>query len=559
MCCAGYQRGCEDFTELFGVQFTPGSRQRFKVGTMTLFRSRHTATALLTAAALVLAACGGGSSEPAAETPAETPAPVEADAVEADEPDPADAEPVETDPSDAEPVTTDANGSDLSIDIRCAVKANAGDYSEIECSEPHDAQFAGFVSAPEGGNPIAQMSACGAPVELLTGRPMVEFGFDAGVASVDGSGDIECWAEVTAPGALTASLDVPGALGDNVFITDLEPGTCFLLSDPEGFDLATLPGCEAKGAEMIYGKFLADDGPAPDGAAVDDFFLQCDAIEADADFDLIGNSRYIISPLDDSWEAHDRRTILCITWTDPEADPEADLEADVTEQTRPTGLDSPFCATFDDELDTFLQASCDEPHNGEFAGFVTTADGALPDDASEASNLIKSLCREQVEALTGRSMLLHGVGIGFSSLGGLGEQLDSDIECYVSLEVEDGFIAAIGEVGLDAALMYSIIADLDPGTCFLFASDTAFDHGTVVPCATEDALMAVGSFVVTDAAGSPHPGDDALRVLRTDQCAAVLAASGLAADSATVSGTFPGEQSWTVFDRRIVTCDATPL
>jgi len=68
--------------------------------------------------------------------------------------------------------------------------------------------------------------------------------------------------------------------------------------------------------------------------------------------------------------------------------------------------------------------------------------------------------------------------------------------------------------------------------------------------------MHFGSF---DADDVPYPGEDELRVIRAEGCAEVMAGSGLAADPATVSGTFPDEVEWKRQDQRTITCDATPL
>lgn len=153
---------------------------------------------------------------------------------------------------------------------------------------------------------------------------MIDFGLEARSLPIEESDDIECSAEATSLGALTEPLSSADALGDNVFITDLAPGTCFARADP--------------------------------------------------------------------------------------------------------------------------------------------------DDANEASNLMKSLCREHVEALTGPTMLLHGVGRGFSSLGGLGglgEELESDIEWYASLKIEDGFMAVISHVGPDAVLSGEARFSCVRRTCWL--------------------------------------------------------------------------------------------
>ena len=172
--------------------------------------------------------------------------------------------------------------------------------------------------------------------------------------------------------------------------------------------------------------------------------------------------------------------------------------------------------------------------------------------------MLRQLCRDSVEQLTGRDLSRFGAGVGFVSVDGLGEPMVNDVECYASTGLEGAFVGAISEIGYSAALDVEILADLTPGTCFVFVDDDSFDFGEVVPCDAPDALMAIGSFAVVDPPGAPHPGDDELRALRAERCGEILAASGLAADPSTVSGTFPNEKNWVAFDRREVTCDATP-
>ena len=506
----------------------------------------HRSAAFVTVLALALTACGGGSDSEPADSRAEVSV---ADETDADAAEPADTEPANT----GVPAT---DGNDTVDAGRCGVVVGEGEYEPVDCAEPHDAEFAGTAPAPVSADSVSLMIACAPSIEALTGRPLVRFGLDVGVAVIDGDDRVECWAEASAEGTLSASIlddGLDAAIGDFVFITGLADGSCFQLADPDGdsYDLATLADCGDPAAEMLYGQFEADDGPVPDDATNDGFFARCDDIEADAEFDVIGNARYIISPLDDNWEALDRRTVLCIAWNDPGGEPNDELPD-------PDAAAGPVCANYDEALAEYPQVPCDEPHTAEFAGSVAPPTGDLPDDEVEASILLRQLCREPVELLTGRDLSRFGVGVGFVSIDGLGEPMVNDIRCYVSVEVDGALVGAIAEVGYDAALEVDIIAELAPGTCFVFADDDSFDVGEIVPCGAPDALMAIGSFVVNEPAGAPHPGDDALRALRAERCGEILTASGLSADSSTVSGTFPNEKNWVAFDQREVTCDATP-
>ncbi len=504
----------------------------------------HRSAAWATALTVLLVACGGGSDSTSVDTRSEATGVAETD-------------PVEPQPADTEVPTTDGNDT---VDAgRCGVIVGDGEYDPIDCAEPHDAEFAGLTAARAGTDSVSLMTACGVAVGGLTGRPVVEFGIDVGAAVIDGGDEIECWAEASAEGTLSASIlddGLDAALGDFVFITDLPDGSCYRLADPEedSFDIATDADCDDPSAEMIYGQFEADDGPVPDDDTTNGFFARCDELAAEAAFDLIGNSTYIISPLDDNWEALDRRTVLCITWTDPDLEPaEEFVDFD------PAAAVGPVCANYDDDLADYPPVPCDEPHTSEYAGSVTPPPGNLPADEAEATIVLRTLCRDAVETLTGRSLSVHGSGVGFVSLGGLGEPMVQDIRCYLSIDVDGIMTGAVSEIGYENALNHEIIGDLEPGTCFTFAGEEAFDYGDVVPCDAADALMALGSFVVEDPPGTPHPGDDALRALRTERCGEILASSDLAADPSTVSGTFPGDQNWVAFDRRQVTCDAMPL
>ncbi len=454
-----------------------------------------------------------------------------------------------------------ADGNDTVDDPRCAVVVGDGEYDPIDCNEPHDAEFAAVVAAPAATDSVSLMSACASSVEALTGRPQIEFGIDVAASVLDDGDEIECWAESAAPGTLSASIRNDGldaAIGEFAFITDLADGTCFRLADPATFDLATVVDCAADqtDTEMIYGQFEADDGPVPDDETVDAFFARCDAFEATSEVDVIGNATYIISPLADNWEALDRRTVLCIAWTDP------DLESvDQPGDFDPSSAAGPVCANYDDAFAEYEQVPCDEPHSAEYAGSVTPPAGTLPDDRGDATVLLRRLCRAPVEALSGRDLSRFGSGLGFLSVDGLGEPMVNDVHCFVSLDYDGALTGAISEIGYDAALDLDIISELEPGTCFVLVDPEAFDLGESAPCDAPDALMAVGTFLALDEYPplAPYPGEDELRRLRTERCTDMLLASGLEVDESTLSGTFPEASSWEAFDSREVTCDAVPL
>ncbi len=200
---------------------------------------------------------------------------------------------------------------------------------------------------------------------------------------------------------------------------------------------------------------------------------------------------------------------------------------------------------------------CGEPHASEFVGFAPSPWEILPDDAEEAFAAMSAACRPFVEEFLDRPLNLPGPGMGTSvDAAGLGEPVNGDIECYVTTGGDETLIGLIAEVGLEAALNgVVVIYDLEPGSCFLLGED-AYAFGAPVDCGDPDALMHLGSFAAAD---GPYPGEDELRAIRAEGCAQVMADSGLAADPATVSGTFPDEVEWKRQDQRFITCDATPL
>ncbi len=109
--------------------------------------------------------------------------------------------------------------------------------------------------------------------------------------------------------------------------------------------------------------------------------------------------------------------------------------------------------------------------------------------------------------------------------------------------------------GPNNALQKVVVPELEPGTCFRLG-DSNFYLADPADCADADALMFVGNFDLDD---GEYPGEDAIREIRSVECARVFAESGVAADPTSVSGTFPGERDWRNMGQRTVACDATPL
>lgn len=533
---------------------------------------RRSSLPLAVVAALALAACGGGSSGPSgADTDrqidnaldnitelAEEIATTAPEEPASTEPEPA-AEPEEADPETEEADAEPDEGAPVALVARCANSVGEGaqtEFEDVDCDGSHDAEYASTVEAPEGLAPgddtefdILLTSGCFADVEELVGQPLIEFGLEIAylTESLPGdtfSGEVECWARSSAFGALSASLrdvDLPTALGDFVSLGSVPVGECYLpAADNNGsVSIGTLVDCSEVYADQIIGAIAIDDDEFP---GADALFArgdaECPALAAEADFEISGDTQSAIVPFETEWSAYGIREIVCTSYR------AADYEIQAF-----CGLSSPD--------DGYEDVPCDEPHDSEFVGPIAPPDGALPDNAVDAELLLDSLCAPIVsEYLGGRDLSQQGVGVGATVQVGLGDDFDGDVDCWAVTGSPGALIGSIAELGLDGAFGdLSVIGELEPGVCFTFAPD-AFDLGNVVTCDTPEALMAVGEFVNDD---GPHPGDDALREIRFERCSEILAASGLSADPASVSGTFPSANGWATLGRRTTTCDATPL
>ncbi len=506
---------------------------------------------------LTLAACGGSSSPSEADVDAQVDQAID-DAVDQFN-DIADSMP---EAPDDEPTTSSAPVEEAplepeAVEPRCAVK-DGDDYADVACSEPHDAEFAGIVDPPEGKSPTdeeefanALKVPCFDAVEALSGRAMNKFGLEVGGRTTDQPGatfaaDVECWAEVTAEGTLSASLretSLEEALGEYVLIGDMEPGSCFLLADEQqdSFDIGRVVDCDEQFAEMVLGVVTAEVGEYPGEDALRELGdTACGELADSVDFEVSGDTTGFILALEFEWTAREIRDFICTSYRS------ADYDA------------GPFCAiSIDGGHDP---AECDEPHDSEFVGTVPVPADVFPDVQEEAEALLKRACAPLVsEYLGGRDMTMPGIGVGFGADGALGEPMIGDVDCYVRAGSFDALSAAIADVGLDAALGDNVIvAELEPGTCLVYAADS-LDVGTIATCDTPDAFMFIGSF--TAEIDGPYAGLDELRVLRGQRCAEVLAESGLEPliDVATLSGVIPGESNWLGLDQRTITCDAEPI
>ncbi|MEP1124787.1 MAG: hypothetical protein ABJH68_12955 [Ilumatobacter sp.] len=513
-------------------------------------------TALGIAVVAVLAACGGGSS-PSQSDEVDDPPDASVEDVADEAPGSTEA-PETTEPAET-PVETTPEEDEVAP--RCAVEDD-GAYSEVSCDEPHDAEFAALVGPPDGVSPTdeeefddALRAHCVDAVVELTGRDANQFGFEVGATTTDQPGatfaaDVECWAEVTAEGTLTASLrdvSLEVSLGDNVIVGDIVPGNCFLFvdEDEDSFDIGRVADCEEQYAEMVVGIASSDvdtdDYPGED-AVVEIGDRVCGDVAGAADFELSGDTVSFIYPLAFEWEERGIRDLICTSYRSSDFEEGGDA----------------FCAT-KIEGGSYEETECDQPHDMEFVGPVEAPAEILPADYDEAVALLTAACSPLVsDYLGGRDLSQPGVGVTFDAEAELGEPIVGDVDCFVLVSSASGLSAAISDVGFDAALGdLRVVSELDPGTCFVNPPDS-FELGTVVPCDAPDALLQIGQFVVED---GPYPGEDPLRAIRGERCPQVLAESGLAdlVDVATLSGVFPNLEGWRDLGRRSVTCDASPL
>jgi Septum formation len=525
---------------------------------MSAPRRPSSVLATLLVAAIGIAACGGGSDDDASVTAVPDTATSETAPPPTDPPvtDPPATDPPATDPPTSdEPVGTEPPATMPTPPVTCGEKVELGEYAVVDCDEPHDSELVSLLPPPQQNAPRdeADFEAtlarfCLPDVASYTGKDLsvvtVEIGFVSPTPLGESFEDpVECWVTMTAERSLVGSIAEVGldaALGDATFLSSLEPGDCYSMVDEQldSFDIVRLDPCDAEGVEQVVAFVTLESRayPGQDGL-VDEAFALCDAAVADTTVDMISSTVAVVYPDEIGWTVAEQRGAACVAYID-------------------TGDAEPVCA-IQIPSEGHDPVDCAEPHDSEFAGFVTPPDSDLPTDPIEAEILVTELCAPTVsEYLGGRDLSTSGVGVGFDANTGLGEPFGDDINCWVVVGSPGALDAAIAEVGLEAAMgEHRIIAELDPGTCFTFAPDT-YDLGFVVDCTTPDALMAVGLVSVDD--DGPWPGDDPLRAIRFDLCSAVLAETSLSVDPASVSGTFPNEIGWEALGRRYISCDAVP-
>jgi|JI10StandDraft_1071094.scaffolds.fasta_scaffold147652_2 hypothetical protein len=490
---------------------------------------------LLLAAALALAACGGGGGGTTATEPSVTTPPVVTDAT----------------PEPAAP--------------RCGVEAANG-FDDVDCTEPHQAEFAGLAAAPAGADDAAAVDACLPIVEAFIGQRLTKFVIDVGhVAGATATDDIECWAKAPLPDLLIdsiASAGLEGALGDVVIISDLDPGTCFTGISDDYFGLGRVAECSTLKAEMILGvvdSAATGDFPGRD-AVLDEFDGLCAALLEDADFELMSDTTSFIYGNEEEWNVYERRYAICTVYRPEDFQSPEDEEEDaafVGPESYVPGVDAPICLQNIGEGDAseWLQVDCSEPHTSELAAVAELPEGALPDDYDEAVRLLRELCAPLVQAYTRYDFGASGMFVDTRVTGSLGAPVESPVDCIASV-AGPALVGTFQEADLDQLLGdVKVLTSLSPGICFQFAAD-ANSLATEADCAEPGALLFVGTYQMAEY--DPYPEIDVLRAERSVECARVLAESGLSGDPATLSGTFISQANYELFGTRIATCDISP-
>jgi len=495
-------------------------------------------------AALALAACGGGGDDSA------------------------------TEPTDASVPTSPAATEPPPAAPRCGVEAGEG-FDEVECTEPHQAEFVGLVAPPaqadvdaETTEGAAVVAACMPSVEAFVGRPLTAFAIDiAHIPGATPTDDIECWAKAPVAGILVGSIAAVGleaALGDIVIVAELEPGTCFTSASDDYFGLGRVADCTTPKVDMVVGiaqSAFTGDWPGRD-EVVEEYDELCAALQQEADFELIADTTGFIFGSEEEWNLYGRTYAICTVYR-PEDFESADGEEAASDvfvgpESYLPGVDAPICLQQIEEggSTNFFQVECDEPHTSELAAVVELPEGALPNDFDQAVELLEDLCASFVQAYTRYDFSRSGLFVSTRVSGSLGTPVESPVDCIASV-TEPVLVGSFQEADLATLLGdVQVIGDLAAGTCFRFVGD-ATSLGTVAGCTEPGALLLVGTYQMAER--DPYPEIDVLRAERTVECARVLAESGLTGDPATLSGSFISSANFRLFGARTATCDISPM
>lgn len=422
------------------------------------------------------------------------------------------------------------------------------DFEIVDCTDPHDSEFAGQYVDIGGGDSVrtpesdaARVVGCGVAVAELTGRPVSLSGIVVGIDEnrQDGSDVVyDCWARVTVADLLTASMTerplTDQLPADARFPSDAVVGECYTTPTDEA-ELFFEADCENADADAYVGavQLVGDATEFDDDQVTNQAFMLCDEAFGDG-------YTTIFYPDERGWTAG-QRDVHCTfnaAWA-------AEYLGDAS-----------YCLYIDtDESQT--EVDCSDGHNVEFAGTVPAPFDTWPETEAETELALLMACIDVVETHYGRPLLpvlrLAALPVADPDYGG---PADTSVDCYA--RTQNGYPAFTGfvpDIGLEAALGDIIlIADLEPGTCFTWIPPDFYSFGYTVDCTSDGAIVHIGTFIGED---RPYPGLDELRIERQAKCQELLEASGLSVDEATILGTVPTEFMWGL-DVRLITCEASP-
>ena len=455
----------------------------------------------------------------------------------------------------------------MSAEPRCGVYQDDGSFDDVDCTEPHDGEFAGVVAGPgEVPEPVDVegseasevytdfdlVRSCVEPVTDLVGGSLDAYGIDVAYVTASDPGEeyedeVECWAWSRAEDLLSQSIADEGladALGDHATIASLAPGDCFRFADPDGdsFDMVTPTECDEDDAEIfeILGTVELD-GDYPGNDAVSDGGDDaCGDLAADAEGEVDASTVGFLYPTERNWDALGQTSVICLIENSASGDQASE----------------PYCLTVPDGETQGIETDCSEPHNAEFVGQGEPPAGALPDERAGVDAVIARICRPVAAAAMGVDVLPEYLETGNPPGATPGATLTEPFDCFIKMAPDDVLTGSLLDTDpADVLGDYVAAVELDPGDCFLLV-EANFNVTIPTDCSDADALMAVGSFQADDA--GEFPGEDALRGIRSDGCQTILEDSGLDVDPTTLSGNIPTGAKWNGADIRTITCDGVP-
>lgn len=201
----------------------------------------------------------------------------------------------------------------------------------------------------------------------------------------------------------------------------------------------------------------------------------------------------------------------------------------------------------------FDEVACDQPHDAEFAGLVAAPTSDAPTDEDEEKFQLQTLCASLVDDLVARPNFPLAIDIGFVSTASSGGAYDGDIECWaLALGAPEALTSSISETDLDTALGdYTMVEDLDIGTCFVAPLEEAHNIALTVPCTETDADLLFG---IVEADEGDYPGDDAINVDGFAKCDEVGADYHAEIDLDEYFLTTPLELGYTELGQRLMLC-----